>query len=184
MTRPCLSARSWGVPLLMLLSLWPQSARGQGVPARLDSVARRIVAAARYATFVTVDASGQPQARPVQPRAPQPGWRIWFATNPRTRKVRELSANAGVAMHYFDPATDSYVAVTGRARVVRDRATKQAMWDPAWNSFYPDREKGVVLIVVEAERVEVVAPTLGVDSDPVTWRPQAFVPRAVDRKRP
>jgi general stress protein 26 len=166
------------------LGAWPLPASGQAAPARLDSVARRIVAAARYATFVTVDAEGRPQARTVQPRAPLSGWSIWFATNPRTRKVKEISGNARVAMHYFDPGTDSYVAVTGRARVVRDRATKDAMWDPAWNSFYPDRETGVVLIAVEAERVEVVAPTLGVDSDPATWRPQSFTPAPVTRKRP
>lgn len=164
--------------------VWPRQAGGQAAPARLDSVARRIVDAARYATFVTVDAEGRPQARTVQPRAPLSGWSIWFATNPRTRKVREVAANARVALHYFDPATDSYVAVTGRARVVRDRATQNAMWDPAWSSFYPDRERGVVLIAVDADRVEVVAPTLGVDSDPATWRPQSFMPRAPARKRP
>jgi hypothetical protein len=35
-----------------------------------------------------------------------------------------------------------------------------------------------VLIVVEAARVEVVRPKLGVESDAVTWRPQSFTVRA------
>lgn len=148
----------------------------QPAAARLDSIARRVVHAARYATFVTVDARGGPQARTVQPREPQARWTIWFATNPRTRKVQEVARNPRVALHYFDPTTDSYVAVTGRARVVRDRATKIAQWDSAWSAFYPDRENGVVLIEVRAERVEVVAPALGVDSDARSWRPQAFTP--------
>lgn len=151
--------------------------------ARLDSVARGIVRAARYGTFVTVNGRGAPQARTVQPREPQRDWTIWFATNPRTRKVAEVERHPKVAMHYFDPATESFVAITGRARVIRDRATKDAQWDPAWNGFYTDRDSGVVLIAVHAERVEVVAPRLGVDSDAASWRPQGFVPALVPRRR-
>lgn len=156
-----------------------QAAPARLAPARLDSIARRIVAAARYATFVTVDSAGRPRVRTIQPREPERDWSVWFATNPRTRKVAEVagrSPGAPVALHYFDPATESYVAITGRARLVRDRAGKDAHWDPAWNAFYTDRDKGVVLIGVEAERIEVVSPRLGVDSDPTTWRPQSFVP--------
>lgn len=157
------------------------TAGAQASPARLDSVARRIVAAARYATFVTVDADGQPLARTVQPKAPSAAWTVWLATNPRTRKVREVERQPRVAMHWFDPATESYVAITGRARVVRDRPTKNAHWDPAWNAFYENRDTDAVLIRVDAERVEVVSPRLGVDSDRTTWRPQSFTPRSVTR---
>ena len=158
--------------LLALTSSLP----AQSAPAHLDSIARRVVAAARYATFATVDGSGQPQARTVQPLLPDAGWRVWFATNPRTRKVREVAQQPRVALHYFDHATESYVAITGRARVVTDRRSKDAHWDPAWNAFYKNRDTDVVLIVVEAARVEVVSPALGVNSDEATWRPQSFVP--------
>lgn len=144
--------------------------------ARLDSIARRIVQSARYAAFVTVDGAGRPQARTVQPRAPGPRWDVWIATNPRTRKVAEVTRRPAVVLHYFDPETESYVAVTGRARLVRERAAQDAHWDPAWNGFYPDRDKGVVLIAVDADRIEVVAPRLGVNSDGASWRPQSFVP--------
>ena len=170
-----------GVPLIFAaagLLLTAVSLPAQVAAPQLDSVARRIVAGARYATFVTVDRAGSPQVRTVQPRAPETGWDVWFATNPRTRKVAEVERNGAVALHYFDPATESYVAVTGRARVIRDRVTRDAHWDPAWNAFYPDRDQGVLLIAVQAERVEVVSPQLGVNSDAATWRPQSFSPRA------
>lgn len=145
--------------------------------ARLDSVARRIVAAAKYATFVTVDRTTQPQVRTIQPLAPDQRWEIWFATNPRTRKVQAIRQNTRVAVHYFDAATQSYVAVSGRARLVRDRATINAHWDPAWSAFYPDRDSSVVLVAVTPLRVEVVSPAAGINSDASTWRPQSFVPR-------
>lgn len=157
-------------------SVSAQASTAKASPARLDTVARRVVAAARYATFITVDSVGQPSARTVQPLRPDPAWRVWFATNPRTRKVREVTQQPRVALHYFDPATESYVAITGRARVVTDRRSKDTHWDPAWNAFYKNRETDAVLIVVEAARVEVVSPALGVNSDEATWRPQSFVP--------
>lgn len=156
-------------------------ASAQASPAQLDSVARRVVAAARYATFVTADVAGQPFTRTVQPKPPTGSWTVWFATNPRTRKVREVEQQPRVAMHWFDAATDSYVAVTGRARIVRDRATKDANWDPAWNAFYKNRDTDVVLVRVDVSRVEVVSPRNGVDSDKTTWRPQSFVLRVPTR---
>jgi general stress protein 26 len=168
--------RTTWLSLLGGLLLANTSLHAQVATPRLDSIARRIVAAARYATFVTVDSAGRPQVRTVQPRSPGAAWDVWFATNPRTRKVREVERRAPVALHYFDPVTESYVAITGRARVVRERTAKDANWDPEWNAFYLDRDKGVVLIAVQAERIEVVSPRLGVDSDATTWRPQSFVP--------
>lgn len=170
--------RSTVIAALCSLLVVPVALPAQVATPRLDSIARRIIAAAKYATFVTVDAAGRPQVRTVQPRSPEADWGVWFATNPRTRKVQEVTRRASVALHYFDPVTESYVAITGRARVVRDRATRDAHWDPAWTAFYPDREKGVVLIGVDAVRIEVVSPRLGVDSDAATWRPQSFAPKA------
>ena len=78
-------------------------------------------------------------------------------------------------LHYFDPATLSYVSLIGRARVVRDRATKDAHWTAAWNAFYPDRDTSVVLIAVRAERLEIVSSTLGIAGDAATWQPPTVI---------
>ena len=143
-------------------------------PAALEAAARQIVASVPYPTFITTDANGHPQARTVQPMAPDSSWAVWFATNPRTRKVAEIARRPHVVLHYFDPVTRSYVALIGRARVVRDRATKDAHWNPQWSTFYPDRDTSVVLIVVQAERLEIVSAKLGVEGDKATWRPPTF----------
>ena len=116
--------------LIAVLAPAPSGAQvttsGTGVSPNLEASARRIVAAVAFPTFITTDATGRPQARTVQPLAPDSTWTVWFATNPRTRKVREIARDPRVVLHYFDPATLSYVAVIGRASVVRDRATKSA----------------------------------------------------------
>ena len=137
----------------------------------LITAARQIVTAVPYPTLITTDASGRPQARTVQPAQPDSTWTVWIATNPRTRKVRAIARDARVALHYFDLKTLSYVTLHGRATIVRDRATKAAHWDTAWDAFYADRDTSVLLIAVRAERLEVVSSTLGISGDAATWRP-------------
>ncbi len=139
--------------------------------ARIESAARRIVADAVFATFVTLDNAGAPRTRQVQPLPPDASWTVWFATNPRTRKVTDITRDGRVVLHYFDPKLAGYVSLIGRARVVRDRTAKDAHWEPAWNAFYADRDTSVVLIAVTAERLEVVCPALGIEGDKGTWLP-------------
>jgi general stress protein 26 len=103
--------------------------------------------------------------------APDSTWTVWFATNPKTRKVDDIRRDGRVVLHYFDKDVLGYVSLVGRARVVRDRPTKDAHWNPAWSSFYPDRDSSVVLVAVTAERLEVVCTKLGVEGDKGTWRP-------------
>lgn len=137
----------------------------------LAAAARRIMQGAEYAALITTDASGAPQARTVQPLPPDADWVVWFATNPRTRKVREIARDNRVVLHYFDRATLSYVSVIGRATVIADRRTKDAHWNSAWSAFYPDRDTSVVLIRVVPNRLEIVSSTLGIAGDAATWRP-------------
>jgi len=155
-------------------------ARDSLTPTSLERAARRLVAAVPFPALVTVGLDGAPQARPVQPRLPDSSWTVWVATNPRTRKVREIARDPRVALHYFDPATLGYVTLKGRARVVRDAATKAAQWDPAWDAFYPDRDRGAVLLAVQGERLEIVSAAWGIEGDPATWRP----PTVELRRRP
>lgn len=171
------------LPVLLAVADAQGSPRAAAKPS-LEQNARRIVASVAYPTFITTDLTGRPQARTVQPQQPDSAWTVWFATNPRTRKVREITRDPRVVLHYFDQPTLSYVALIGRARVVRDRATKDAHWTTAWNAFYADRDTSVVLIAVTAERLEIVSTTLGITGDAATWRPptvrlpvRASVPR-------
>jgi general stress protein 26 len=162
-----------GVSLTSPQRVLAQAAAAPATP-DIEAVARRIVTAAEYPTFITLDASGRPQARTVQPMKPDSTWTVWFATNPRTRKVGEVERDGRVVLHYFDPATLSYVSLIGRARTVRDRVTRDQHWNPAWDAFYKNRDTDVVLIAVEAEQLEVVSIKLGLTGDPVTWRPASL----------
>jgi general stress protein 26 len=162
--------------LASLVAATLTAAQGSG-PARdrsaVATAARDIIGKARYATFVTVDRQGQPQARVVDPFTPEEDWSIWLATNPVTRKAAEIAANPRVSLLYFDAARSSYVTVVGSARLVRDDRERAKRWKDDWKPFYKDANRGpdYVLIKVEPERLEIVSPALGLNNDPTTWRP-------------
>ena len=143
------------------------------VPPRdsIVSAAREVIAAARYGALITVDSTGQPRARLMDPFPPEADMTIWLATNPKSRKVRLLRTNPRATLYYFDPASLSYVTLTGVARLVDDPAEKARRWKEGWDMFYPDRDESYLLIEVTPVRLEVVSFKHGLTGDPATWTP-------------
>jgi general stress protein 26 len=142
--------------------------------ARIVEATRAILAKARYATLVTLDDDGAPQARVVDPFPPEgDGLVVWVATNGRSRKVGQIARDSRVTLVYFEPATASAVTLVGRAQLVRDPAEKARHWKDEWKAFYQDTHKGddYVLIRVTPTRLEVVGEAYGMVNDPATWRP-------------
>ncbi len=141
--------------------------------AEVLAAAETVVARARYATFITLDASGHPQARIVDPFPPERDFVIWIATNARSRKVAQVEAEPRVTLTYFDAEGQGYVTLIGTAQVVRDAAEKARRWKDEWEAFYEDRHRGddYLLIRVVPSRLEIVSEALGMRNDPETWRP-------------
>jgi general stress protein 26 len=174
-----MTSRYTATLLLCLAVLAAPAAAGQAAPSEkptreeIVSAARAIIGKARYATFVTLDASGHPQARIVDPFEPEADLAIWIATNARSRKVGQVAASSKATLLYFDAASQSYVTVIGNATLVRDAAEKAKRWKEEWAAFYKDRNKGddYVLIRIAPTRLEVVSEALGMRNDPETWRP-------------
>lgn len=144
-------------------------------PTRADIIAasKDIMAKARFCTFITIGADGQPQARVVDPLAPDADFAIWFATNPLTRKVGDIRKNPNVTMSCFDATTSSYITVLGQATLVSDAATKTAHWKSDWASIYPNgpTSSDVVLVRITPKRLEIVSESRKMLGDAKTWRP-------------
>ena len=165
------------LPAAFLVLLLPATAAAQTPPrAAVIAAATDIIQKARYCTFITIDAEGQPQARIVDPIAPDANFTIWFATNPRTRKVDQVRRNPKVTLSCFDAGTSSYVTVLGRGDLVTEVAEKQRHWKPDWAAIYPDGAKSndVMLIRITPARLEIVSESRGMIGDPKTWRPLAI----------
>jgi general stress protein 26 len=155
----------------------PECPRGEAAPqtdrATLERAARELIAGARYAALITIGPDGAPQARTIENLPPEADFSVWFATNPRTRKVAEVRRDPRVTLYWFDPARMGYVTLIGRARLVNDAAEKAKRWQPGWKAFYPDRERDYLLVQVRPLRLEVVSPSHGIIGDSLTWRPPA-----------
>lgn len=149
-------------------------------PSPLERAARELIAGAKYGVLITLGPDGHPQARAIENLPPEADFSVWFATTPRTRKVEEIRRDPRVTFYWFDPARAGYVTLVGTAEIVTDSAERASHWQPAWETFYPDRERDYLLIRVQPLRLEVVSPSHGITGDSLTWRPptQSFPPPA------
>jgi general stress protein 26 len=137
------------------------------------AAAEKVMQGARYATFITLDGAGAPQARIVDPFPPEEDLVVWIATRGVTRKVVQIEEDPRVSLLYFDAGTSSYVTLVGTAAIVRDPAEKAKRWKDAWASFYKDKNQGddYTLIKVTPSRLEISSQAQGMRNDPVTWQP-------------
>jgi general stress protein 26 len=164
------------LPIALLVLLLPATAAAeQTKPARAAVIAAAtdIMQKARYCTFITIGDDGQPQARIVDPLAPEADFTIWIATNPLTRKVSEVRRNPRVTLSCFDAASASYVTVLGRGEGVNDLADRQRHWKKEWAAIYPNGPSGsdFMLIRITPARLEIVSESRGMIGDPTTWLP-------------
>src|SRR6266850_4197645 len=137
----------------------------------LIATAREIMQTARYCALITLDSTGRPHVRTMDPFPPEEDMVVWLATNPKSRKVREIRRNPRVTLYYFVREDQAYVTISGRARIVRDARQKAKHWKDEWKDFYPDRQ--YLLIAVKPEKLEVISVKQGIIGDSITWTPPA-----------
>jgi general stress protein 26 len=141
--------------------------------AQILQAAAELMQAARYCTLATVDETGQPQARVVEPFPPEPDMTVWIATKSASRKVAQIRSNPRATLLCFDPAKQGYVSLLGRATLVNDKAEKARRWKPEWKAFYDDENRGsdYLLIRLRPARLEILSPAHGLTNDPRTFQP-------------
>jgi general stress protein 26 len=133
------------------------------------AAAREIMSSQTYCAIVTVDESGRPRARTMNPFSPEDDLTVWFATISRSRKVREIRANPQVCLYYADhkEATGS-VMIAGRAELVDEMSEKKKRERPYWKDSFPDW-KYLLLIKVVPERIEVLNYGRGLTNEGDNW---------------
>jgi general stress protein 26 len=139
----------------------------------LIAAAREIISTARYCALITVDSRGRVHARTMDSFPPDDHLVIWFGTNPKSRKVAEIRRNHRVTLYYFDREGPAYVTISGVARLVNDSEEKARRWKDEWKPFYPNRERGYLLIAVTPATLEVVSEKQGIAGDAARWTPPA-----------
>jgi len=136
----------------------------------LIAAAREIMKTARFCALVTLDQTGQPQVRTMDPFTPEENMVVWFGTNSNTRKVKEIRNDPRVSLYYAAPGGSGYVTITGIAHVVDDKQEKLKWWKEEWNEYYDDKENNYILIKVIPERLDILSYKHGITGDPENWR--------------
>jgi general stress protein 26 len=138
--------------------------------AQLIAAAREIMVGQTYCGLITIDEKGLPQVRTMNPFPPEEDMTVWFATNTRSRKVKEIRHDPRVVLYYANHQTATgYVALAGRAVLVDDMQEilkrKRAYWDRSFPGL-----KNLILIKVVPERLDVLNYAKGALGDELTWR--------------
>lgn len=155
-----------------LLVFFTSSLIAQSVINR-DSIivaAKEIIKETPYCALVTVDNTGQPQIRTMNPFPVSNDFIIWFATSRDSRKVREIQNNPKVSVYFANHlSAKGYVSITGLAEVIDNKELllkmKRDYWDGInnWQNIF-------VLIKVIPNTMDVINYKHNLNNDPGTFR--------------
>ncbi len=121
--------------------------------ARLESMIGEI----RIGMLSTVGAGGDFHSRPMATlEVDTVGGAIWFLTADDSLKAHEIHADWRVGLTYADPGRSTYVALSGTAQLIDDRAKARELWSPMMKAFFPGGvdDPRLVLLRVVPERAE------------------------------
>jgi len=141
--------------------------------------------AEQYCFLITVDATGQPQARMVAAARVEPDMRVWVITSPESRKVREIRNDNRATMAFSDSKGEGYVTLIGNARLDNDVNRKKALWKFQYEAFFPGGQDGNDSILIEfmPKRLEIMHFHLKVGIWPWTFQPAILVREGGSWKR-
>lgn len=132
--------------------------------------ALEIMGETNYCALVTVDSTGQPQIRTMNPFPANDKFITWFATSRTSRKVREIRNNPNVCVYYADHlAAKGYVSITGKAEIIDDRELLLKMKREYWNGI-PNWQALFVLIKITPVSLELINYKHGLNNDPGTFK--------------
>lgn len=109
------------------------------------------------AMFTTVGPEGWLVSRPLSTQqASFDGERIWFFTEADSPKIGEIKRRKKVNLAYASKDENTYVSIAGEARINRDRAKLESLWNDAMKAFFPKgvNDPNLVLLEVEVRSAE------------------------------
>lgn len=97
-----------------------------------------LIADIETAMFTTRRADGSLVSRPMATQKRAEGADLWFVTWRGSEKLEEIRNDPHVNLAYLKDRTKEWVSVSGRARVVDDRAKIAELYQPDWRAWFGD----------------------------------------------
>ncbi len=117
---------------------------------------QELIKDAHIAMLTTVTEEGTLHARPMAlPSTPFDGT-LWFITRNDSGKTDDVRHDSQVLVSFAEPKDGKYIALSGRAAVVRDRALIHQHWTPMAKAWFPQGEDdpAVSLLQISVESAE------------------------------
>ena len=125
---------------------------------RKDAVAKlgALIKKMKFAMLTTLDEDGTLRSRPMATQEVEFDGTLWFFTRASAPKVGEVEKEHQVNVAYAEPNDQTYVSVSGRANVVRDKAKAEELWNPALKAWFPKGldDPDLALLKVEVDKAE------------------------------
>lgn len=110
----------------------------------------------RICMLTTVDTDGHMHSRPMAVQQTDFDGDLWFFTGKSTMKAQEVKFDSHVNVSFANPDDNRYVSVSGRARLIDDRAKAEQLWNPLYKAWFPKGldDPDLTLMKVEVTRAE------------------------------
>ena len=107
-----------------------------------------------FAMLTTVDDDGTLRSRPMATQKTDDfAGDLWFFTRASSAKVAEVEEEHQVNLAYADLSENTYVSVSGLARLVLDKTKAKELWSPAMLAWFPkgveDPETALLKVTIE-----------------------------------
>jgi len=110
----------------------------------------------RTCMFITGSTTGEhDHTRPMATADVEDDGTLWFFTDIRSLKVKELNEEQEVHLVYSHPGKESYLDVWGKGSIVKDKVIMKEKWIPPVKVFFPDglEDPNLTLLKVKPNQV-------------------------------
>jgi general stress protein 26 len=108
-----------------------------------------------FCMMTTID-DGHLRCRPMSTQAAEFDGEIWFFTRDNSHKIDEINKDNRVCLGYAKPDDSTYVSVSGRAEMTKDRSKMEELWSPILTAWFPEGldDPNICLMKVTVEQAE------------------------------
>jgi len=121
---------------------------------KLQNIGKKIKGI-RTCLFVTHGLERGLKARPMGTQDIEFDGSVWFMTDKRSNKYKEIENNKSVALEYADGNGVTFVSLSGDAEFLVDQKKIEDFWNPFYKAWFESpQDQNIVLIKVTVTRAE------------------------------
>ena len=116
----------------------------------------KLIKGIKIAMLTTAEDDGTLRSRPMATQQTEFDGDLWFFTREHSPKADEIQRDRRVNLSFADPSDSRYVSVSGTARVLKDKAKAEELWNPIYKAWFPKGldDPELALLRVNVEKAE------------------------------